>query len=750
MNNKYKFLPGQFLIALNIFVLFLLIFSTHVVIPFWLQPIGRMHPAIIHFPIVLLILSVVFEFLGDRNKESTQANLIKYSQTILFAGAFLSGITVVMGLFLSKENTYEGDTLFWHKWTGSAIFFISSILFALKSNIQFKRPISLVSNTVLIICIISTGHYGGVLSHGENFILQPILSNIKKPVVPIEKAVVFDDLVRPILEQKCMSCHNLQKQKGELSFADTLSILKGGKSGKVFIAGNPALSLLLERIHLPVDDEKHMPPSNKLQLTAEEIMILGLWIKDQASFTKKVIDLPSDDSLRMMANANLSQKDMQEETFNFSAADEKTISRLNSNYCSIEHISKVSPALDVRIYNKETYNVKQLQDLSDIKKQIISLSLSKLPVTDEDLKTIVMFENLQKLDLNFTNVTTSGLAILSGLSNLQTISLTGTKIQFQGLKDIIRGLKKAQKITLWNTLLTSQEIEQLKHDFKQINFIGGFSIDPNEQLKLNPPQVKNASMVFNTSMSVDLYHPINGTEIRYTTDGTDPDSISSPVFNHKTIITKNTTIKAKAFKKGWYSSDVVPFSFYKNTFIPDSVTILSLLNGVHQAEGAQTFFNTKLGTIGANNPAWANFWAGTRKDDLEVEFLFEKPISLSSFGFHYMIEEATGIFPPASVEVWGGENAEKLKLITKISPAMPKPGDTPSLRLAEASFKARTFSYLKIIAKPFKRIKPITKKNQKPAPKKDKKPVNPKDKRPDAKKDKYQTLLLLIDEMFLN
>ena len=131
------------------------------------------------------------------------------------------------------------------------------------------------------------------------------------------------------------------------------------------------------------------------------------------------------------------------------------------------------------------------------------------------------------------------------------------------------------------------------------------------------------------------------------------------------------------------------FSFLKNTFIPDSIVLLSQLNSRHQAEGAQTFFNKMLGVIGANNPAWANYWAGVSDNDLIVVCLFNKPITLTSYGMHYMAEDATGIYPPGSVEIWGGDSPQNLSLLTKLSPSLPLKGEKSSLKFVEGVFKPR-------------------------------------------------------------
>ncbi len=55
--------------------------------------------------------------------------------------------------------------------------------------------------------------------------------------------------------------------------------MKGGKDGAVVTPGNLDKSDLVERIHLELDDDDHMPPKKKPQLNDKEILILDWWIK---------------------------------------------------------------------------------------------------------------------------------------------------------------------------------------------------------------------------------------------------------------------------------------------------------------------------------------------------------------------------------------------------------------------------------------------------------------------------------------
>ena len=65
-----------------------------------------------------------------------------------------------------------------------------------------------------------------------------------------------------------------------------------------------------------------------------------------------------------------------------------------------------------------------------------------------------------------------------------------------------------------------------------------------------------------------------------------------------------------------------------------------------------------------------------------------------------MIEESTGIFPPGVVEIWGGKDKNKLKLLGKIIPPIPQKGAIPSMEYGESQFKQTEILHLKIIAHP--------------------------------------------------
>ena len=67
-------------------------------------------------------------------------------------------------------------------------------------------------------------------------------------------------------------------------------VMKGGETGGNVVLGKPDESLLITRINLPEDDDEHMPPEGKPQISPEELALLRWWIEQGASNTMTVKD----------------------------------------------------------------------------------------------------------------------------------------------------------------------------------------------------------------------------------------------------------------------------------------------------------------------------------------------------------------------------------------------------------------------------------------------------------------------------
>src|SRR5471030_2049315 len=153
IKSSHKGFAENLLFALNIFIIFFLLFGDDIAIPQWLQPVGRLHPLILHFPVVVLIMAMVLEFF--RFKESLRAEKLYHDFTtyLWLTGALFAAITAIMGLFLSKEPGYEGGLLQWHKWFGVTVVFASSIIYWCRNAEWYSPKIARWGAAATIICL---------------------------------------------------------------------------------------------------------------------------------------------------------------------------------------------------------------------------------------------------------------------------------------------------------------------------------------------------------------------------------------------------------------------------------------------------------------------------------------------------------------------------------------------------------------------------------------------------------------------
>lgn len=91
------------------------------------------------------------------------------------------------------------------------------------------------------------------------------------------KKVDYVTDIKPILKEKCYSCHGAEKQKGELRLDGKAEAMAGGESGAAIKAGDSAGSMLIQVVAGTHPDIDVMPPKGD-KLTPEQIGLLRAWI----------------------------------------------------------------------------------------------------------------------------------------------------------------------------------------------------------------------------------------------------------------------------------------------------------------------------------------------------------------------------------------------------------------------------------------------------------------------------------------
>lgn len=253
--------------------------------------IGRFHPLILHIPIgsliALLFLESVFFF-------SPKIEIGKASTLLLKFAAWSSIPTVLAGFLLAANGGYDDTTLNLHRNLGLATAAMSFWLLVLKDRSHLssgKMKIYRFALVFNVILLSMAGHLGGSLTHGSSYLTEYMPSTLKAVFGVVstedklsamkardensEDAIIYNTSIKPILEQKCISCHGVKKQKGNVR----LDVLDWD-----MVNGSDA-----EKWHAALDmiNSGEMPPPEEEQLSQDEREEIVNWMTESLAEAAK-------------------------------------------------------------------------------------------------------------------------------------------------------------------------------------------------------------------------------------------------------------------------------------------------------------------------------------------------------------------------------------------------------------------------------------------------------------------------------
>ena len=456
--------------------------------------LGRFHPTLLHLPVALLLLALLLEATRlpglVRVAPSFPAVVL---DSVLWLAALSGFAAAIAGWLLSHEGGYEAGLLDRHLWTGvaTAIGAFACVVLRSVAGAQPDRAVvrRLATGVVVITCgtMIVAAHAGGSLTHGEDYLTEHAPAPIRRlaglPIprdrsierrTPIADRAVFDGVALRIFEQHCTSCHNPGKLKGELKLDTYEGVLAGGLSGPVVIGGSPAQSELLKRLHLPLDDKKHMPPKGRPPLTDDESAVLTWWVEAGAPAAGTLRTLKAPAEIRVAFSRSLPEAERRavEELQQRQAAEyETTLAAVRAavpgslrailpGERDLEYTAAVAGA---------AFGDAELEKLAAAGNDLIWLDLSRTGITDAGLKVLGKMPNLEHLDLRGTAVGDAGVEALAPLHNLQTLGLYGTAVTDAGLPALQRlpGLRRlyvgGTRVTAPGLAILGKARKELQH-----------------------------------------------------------------------------------------------------------------------------------------------------------------------------------------------------------------------------------------------------------------------------------------------
>lgn len=401
----------------------------------WSVAIGRVHPLVVHFPIVLVLIPLLLEGLRRIWQWQFDARLMPFLMTLAIGSALVS---VLAGFLLYQSGEYSGDLVNDHLAGGVALALclnLSGLALYLHWDKLFLTAL-LLANLLLVY----TGHLGGSLTHGTAYLTE-LLPDWNTEVAPIEQKPlaelnVFDEIVMAVFEAKCLSCHNPQKAKGKLVMSSYEAILKGGESGEALLDSNSLSgSALYHRIALPLEDEDHMPPRGKAQLSEVESQLIAWWIQSGASPEQRVGEQEPRDSIGQALATYLPQ---------IAYRQQVQIQTKRERDELAEELMPVAKQLGLEV---------EPDPESDSLLFAVSMKLPAMPVTDASLVELLPFGHaISRVSLVSSEITDEGLYTLGQMSALRHLFLAKTCITGSGLPDLA-GLQQLETLNLSETFV---------------------------------------------------------------------------------------------------------------------------------------------------------------------------------------------------------------------------------------------------------------------------------------------------------
>lgn len=438
--------------------------------------LGRFHPLLVHFPIVLLLTAFVFEVMS----RSHHFRGLKFSVLPLLVlgtvGAILSALT---GYFISQEGGYDQSTLQRHQWAGiitAIVAFASTMAKWRKSN---QKGLIATLFIILTMLVVITGHLGAGLTHGKDFLTEyaPWNRQSEAPfTLPVianpDDAVLYADMIRPILEYRCYSCHSEKRQKGDLRLDGEEYIRKGGESGQIL---DGRAGELCRRLLLPAEHEDHMPPNEREQPSSAEIELIVAWVESGANFNAKVASMDNAALIKgywSILQAATEPSWLPDEEVE--AGDAGSIVSLTSAGALVMPVAANSNFLTIDFLNVR--NLLQvaipLQKLSD---QVVELRAEGKTLPDSVTSAIAGLRNLRKLSLANSSFKVEQVDF-SAWPDLVYLNLTGTGVGEEALAPLAE-LKGLRKLYLFKTNVTAEDVAMLKTNNPSLEVdVGGYNL----------------------------------------------------------------------------------------------------------------------------------------------------------------------------------------------------------------------------------------------------------------------------------
>jgi uncharacterized membrane protein len=437
---------------------------------------GRLHPALVHFPIALLIVAALLEVvrLVRRRPEPSPTAL-----TCVIIGA-VTGVVVAFSGWMNAD--YEShaeslaDELFWHRWLGVTVAALGVVLAGIGLGAKaIKAPSFQRVYALLLLATAAlvglTGHFGGSMVYGPGYLLDAFqspenpnddaeIASLPVRMAPADAVLTVDFArdVQPILNTRCIECHGRAKKKAGLRL-DHPGFMFELEDVSTVVPQMPHQSDIIDRIERKKGEEGCMPPSGP-RLAPREIELIREWIAEGAYWTlaaaapdpvKPPADAPKEAAPAPPTPAKT-----------WTGDDVAAIESIRAAGGRVEPIAAGSADLDINLSlagaNLSDDHLKPLQQLGP---RVKSLNLARTPISDAGIAVLSACTNIETLHLEGTKVTDASMEAIAKLPRLAYLNLNGTAVTDAGVARIA-ACKSLKNLYVADTTVTLEAAIKLQ------------------------------------------------------------------------------------------------------------------------------------------------------------------------------------------------------------------------------------------------------------------------------------------------
>lgn len=593
--------------------------------------LGNFHPVVLHLPIGAFL----FTFLLFISQKYLKSNFDPAVRLGLLFSFITSIITSVFGYILHLNGDYDSVLVDRHMWLAIATtILIGFVLYLHKKQKPYNHVLS--SFVFASVLLTITGHNGGSLTHGKDYLKLPDFEK-EISIVSYDSIHVFNQVISPILDSKCVKCHNTGKSKGNLMLSSIDKILIGGEKGQIIKSNSSVDSRLYTYLNLPIDDEMHMPPDGNSQLNENEKELIKLWIDEGADFY----------NFRKMNDDNFSKEILSflpKEIASVDPPNRNDLIKLIENEFRIERISTENNFIDIK-YQGKSFKQSYLRLLSKVSDNIKRLDLSFIDLSSIDLSRLDDFDNITYLNLNNTKLTTKKLQKLN--LDIQTLILSNNNFDVSVFdKFILNPIN--ERVFAYNTISDLDLTKEISANSNNKIYFGVSLDDFASNVPLKIPIITPIQTLFSSTIDVEVVSDITKPDYRYTIDGEEPDSLSK-LYVGPINIDISSNLKFKAFKKGSRPSPVKEV-FYRKIAAP--ITDFELLSTTVEPYATKNILsNNEVGSADFRDGTWNGFIkSDARSGDMIAEF--SVPEGVDEIGISSLTDYGAYILFPTKIELY--------------------------------------------------------------------------------------------------